>query len=159
MVGSFPVILNIQRYAYLKRLCMQQIWWLKSKATMHLIYIPVFVRPYTLIHSLVCDLNRTQVVMAIRGGSCVHFSGISTCGRTPRETVSYPQRPPLPTLYKISLPVYVIVTDKRYIVFLAVSHYSTLSELCLSIQSLYSHKHICFFCLLLICHNNNKNTI
>ena len=62
---------------------------------------------------LVCDLNRTPVVMAKRGGSCVHFSGISTCGRTSRETVSHPQRPPLPTLYKISLPVYIIVANKR----------------------------------------------
>ena len=53
---------------------------------------------------LVCDLNRTPIVMAIHGGSCVHFSGISTCGRTPRETVSHPQRQPLPTPYKIALP-------------------------------------------------------
>ena len=35
---------------------------------------------------LVCDLNRTPVVMAKHGGPCVHFSGISTCGRTSRET-------------------------------------------------------------------------
>ena len=62
---------------------------------------------------LVCDLNRTPIVMAKHGGPGVHFSGISTCGRTSRETVSHPQRPPLPTLYKISLPVYVIVTNKR----------------------------------------------
>ena len=41
------------------------------------------------------------------------FSGISTCGRTSRESVSHPQRPPLPTLYKISLSAYVIVTNKR----------------------------------------------
>ena len=53
-----------------------------------------------------------QIVMAKHGGSCVHFSGISTCGRTSRETVSYPQCPPLPTLCKISLPIYVIVTKK-----------------------------------------------
>ena len=58
-------------------------------------------------------LNRTPIVMAKHGGSCVHFSGISTCGRTSRENVSHPQRPPLPTLYKISLPVYIIVTNKR----------------------------------------------
>ena len=38
-----------------------------------------------------------QIVMAKHGGSCVHFSGISTCGRTSRETVSHPQCPPLPT--------------------------------------------------------------
>ena len=37
-----------------------------------------------------------QIVMAKHGGSCVHFSGISTCGRTSRETVSHPQCPPLP---------------------------------------------------------------
>ena len=62
---------------------------------------------------LVCDLNRTPVVMAKHGGSCVHFSGISSYGRTSLETVSYPQCPPLPTLYKISLPVYIIWTIKR----------------------------------------------
>ena len=62
--------------------------------------------------SLVCDLNRTPIVMAKHGGSCVHFSGNSTCGRTSRETVSHPQCPPLPTLCKISLPIYVIVTNK-----------------------------------------------
>ena len=51
--------------------------------------------------------------MAKHGGSCVHFSGISTCGRTSRrETVSHPQCPPLPTLCKISLPICVIVTNK-----------------------------------------------
>ena len=54
-----------------------------------------------------------QIVMAKHGGSCVHFSGISTCGRTSRETVSHPQCPPLPTLCKISLPIYVIVTNIR----------------------------------------------
>ena len=53
-----------------------------------------------------------QIVMAKHGGSCVHFSGISTCGKTSRETVSHPQCPPLPTLCKISLPIYVIVTNK-----------------------------------------------
>ena len=62
---------------------------------------------------LVYDLNPTPVVMAKHGCSCVHFSGISTCGRTSRGTVSHPRRPPLPTLYKISLLVYVIVTNKR----------------------------------------------
>ena len=41
------------------------------------------------------------IVMTKHGGSCVHFSGISTCGRTSRETVSHPQRQPLPTPYKI----------------------------------------------------------
>ena len=54
-----------------------------------------------------------QIVMAKHGGSCVHFSGISTCGRTSRETVSHSQRQPLPTPHKIALPVYVIVTNKR----------------------------------------------
>ena len=67
------------------------------------------------ISLLVCDLNRTPIVMAKRGhgGSCVHFSGISTCGRTSPETVSHPQRQPLQTPYKISLPVCVVVTNKR----------------------------------------------
>ena len=50
-----------------------------------------------------------QIVMAKHGGSCVHFSGISTCGRTSRETVSHSQRQPLPTPHKIALPV----TNKR----------------------------------------------
>ena len=54
-----------------------------------------------------------QIVMAKHGGSCVHFSGISTCGRTSRETVSHSQREPLPTPHKIALPVYVTVTNKR----------------------------------------------
>ena len=62
---------------------------------------------------LLCDLNRAPIAMAKHGGSCIHFSGISPCERTSRETVSHPQRPPLPTLYKISLSVYVIVTNKR----------------------------------------------
>ena len=53
---------------------------------------------------LVCDLNRTPIVMAKHGGPCVHFSGISTCGATSRETVSHPQHPPLPTLCKILYP-------------------------------------------------------
>ena len=53
-----------------------------------------------------------QIVMAKHGGSCVHLSGISTCGRTSRETVSHPQCPPLPTPCKIYLPIYVIVTNK-----------------------------------------------
>ena len=66
----------------------------------------------SVIPLLVCDLNRTSIVMAKHGGSCVHLSGISTCGRTSRETVSHPQCPPLPTLCKISLPIYVIVTNK-----------------------------------------------
>ena len=59
------------------------------------------------------------------GGSCVHFSGISTCRRTSPETVSHPQRQPLPTAYKISLPVYVIVTNKR-LQFLATTLYDSL---------------------------------
>ena len=54
-----------------------------------------------------------QIVMAKHGGSCVHFSGISTCGRTSRETVSHSQRQLLPTPHKIALPVYVTVTNKR----------------------------------------------
>ena len=67
----------------------------------------------TLWNSFWCAiLIAHQIVMAKHGGSCVHFSGISTCGRTSRETVSHPQCPPLPTLCKISLPIYVIVTNK-----------------------------------------------
>ena len=54
-----------------------------------------------------------QIVMAKHGGSCVHFSGISTCGRTSRETVSHSQRQPLPNPHKIALPVYVTVTNKQ----------------------------------------------
>ena len=54
-----------------------------------------------------------QIVMAKHGGSCVHFSGISTCGETSRETVSHSQRKPLPTPHKIAVPVYVTVTNKR----------------------------------------------
>ena len=65
------------------------------------------------ISLLVCDLNRTPIVMAKHGGPCVHFSGISICGRTSRETVSHPQHPPLPTLCIISLSVYVIVANER----------------------------------------------
>ena len=53
------------------------------------------------------------ILIAKHGGSCVHFSGISTCRRTSPETVSHPQRQPLPSLYKISIPVYVIVINKR----------------------------------------------
>ena len=51
--------------------------------------------------------------MAKHGGPCVQFSGISTCRRTSRETVSHPLHPPLPTLSKISLPVYIIVINER----------------------------------------------
>ena len=54
-----------------------------------------------------------QIVMAKHGGSCVHFSRLSTCGRTSRETVSHSQRQPLPTPHKKALPVYVTVTNKR----------------------------------------------
>ena len=54
-----------------------------------------------------------QIVVAKHWGSCVHFSGISTCGRTSRETVSHSQRQPLPTPHKIALSVYVTVTNKR----------------------------------------------
>ena len=66
--------------------------------------------------SLVCDLNRTPIVMAKHGGSCVHFSGISTCGRT-------------------SLPVYVIVTNKR-LQPLTTTWYNLL-ELCFSLLEIY----------------------
>ena len=67
---------------------------------------------YHYYHYWCAILIAHQIVMAKHGGSCVHFSGISTCGRTSRETVSHPQCPPLPTLCKISLPIYVIVTNK-----------------------------------------------
>ena len=50
------------------------------------------------------------IVLAKHGGSCVHFSGISTCRRTSPESFSHPQCQPLPTPYKISLPVCDIVT-------------------------------------------------
>ena len=70
-------------------------------------------RELTTTALLVCDLKCTPIVMAKHGGPCVHFSGISTCGRTTRKTVSHPQHPPLPTLCKISLPVYVIVANER----------------------------------------------
>ena len=65
---------------------------------------------YPLVEKLLW--NRSSV-MAKHGGPCVHFSGISTCGRTSRETVSHPQHAPLPILCKISLPVHVIVTNGR----------------------------------------------
>ena len=68
-------------------------------------------REFGLLLSCWCAiLIAHQIVMAKHGGSCVHFSGISTCGRTSRETVSHPQRQPLPTPYKT---VYVIVTNTR----------------------------------------------
>ena len=57
---------------------------------------------------LVCDLNRTPIIMAKHGCSCVHFSGISTCGRTSRETVSHPQRQLLSTPHRIYLPIYLV---------------------------------------------------
>ena len=71
----------------------------------------IYISIYVVIHWCAI-LIAHQIVMAKHGGSCVHFSGISTCGRTSRETVSHPQCPPLPTLCKISLPIYVIVTNK-----------------------------------------------
>ena len=49
------------------------------------------------VHYRLFCLIAHQIVMAKHGGSCVHFPGISTCGRTSRETVSHPQCPPLPT--------------------------------------------------------------
>ena len=73
--------------------------------------MPLFILLVNLFHWCAI-LIAHQIVMAKHGGSCVHFSGISTCGRTSRETVSHPQCPPLPTLCKISLPIYVIVTNK-----------------------------------------------
>ena len=98
------ILYQIKRdVAVLKRLgCPQRnqrTWW------------QIVATPYTGL--LVCDLNRTPIVMAEHGVSCVHFSGISICGRISRQTVSHPQRPPLLTLCKISLPVYVIVTNER----------------------------------------------
>ena len=80
-------------------------WWLVS--------LLVAVISFVTLYSYWCAiLIAHQIVMAKHGGSCVHFSGISTCGRTSRETVSHPQCPPFPTLCKISLPIYVIVTNK-----------------------------------------------
>ena len=75
-------------------------------------YFLVHVLPYPLWNSKelakfyhwCAILIAHQIVMAKNGGSCVNFSGISTCGRTPRETVSHPQSPPLPTLYKYLYP-------------------------------------------------------
>ena len=55
---------------------------------------------------LVCDLNQNMEAP-------VSISQKSPLAGEPRERLSHPQRPPLPTLYKIYLPVYVIVTNKR----------------------------------------------
>ena len=44
------------------------------------------------------DLNRTPNCYGKTWRFLCPFSGISTCGRTSRETVSHPQCPPLPTL-------------------------------------------------------------
>ena len=70
-----------------------------------------FMRFIYMHPSLVCDLNRTPIVMAKHGGSCVHFSVISTCGRTSPETVSHPQRQPLPISYKISGAILFVVDN------------------------------------------------
>ena len=71
-------------------------------------YLEMFRRRHgsdaTVLALLVCELNRTPVVMAKHGGSCVHFSGIFTCWRTSWETGSHPQHPLLLSLYKISFP-------------------------------------------------------
>ena len=56
---------------------------------------------------LVCDLNYYGKTWR----PLCPFSGIATCGRTSRETVSHPQHAPLPTLCKTSLPIY--VTNER----------------------------------------------
>ena len=100
---------------------------------------------------LVCDLNRTPIVMAKHGGSCVHSSGISTCGRTSPETVSHPQRQPLPTAYKVSLPFYVIVTNKR-LQLLATTLYNSL-VLSFSLLKILRRliKHRSFLCALRNC--------
>ena len=90
-----------------------------------------------------------QIVMAKHGGSCVHFSGISTCGRTSPETVSHPQRQPLPTAYKISLPVHVIVTNKR-LQLLATTLYNSLVlsfSLLKSSRRLIRHRAFCATCV------------
>ena len=90
-----------------------------------------------------------QIVMAKHGGSCVHFSGISTCGKTSPETVSHPQRQPLPTAYKISLPVHVIVTNKR-LQLLATTLYNSLVlsfSLLKSSRRLISHRAFCATCV------------
>ena len=62
------------------------------------IYVMAYVKKYAgglifCCNTMVYDLYRTSIVMAKHGGSCVHFTGISTCGRTSRETVSHPQSP------------------------------------------------------------------
>ena len=117
-----------------------------ARASVSMVTWPVPVR-----ECLVCDLNRTPIVMAKHGGSCVHFSGISTCGRTSPETVSHPQRQPLPTAYKISLPVYVIVTNKR-LQLLATTLYNSL-VLSFSLLKIYRRliKHRSFLCALRSC--------
>ena len=66
----------------------------------------------TLVGLLVCDLNRTPNCYGKTWRFLCPFFRISTCGRTSRETVSHPQCPPLPTLCKISLSIYVIVKNK-----------------------------------------------
>ena len=65
-----------------------------------------------LTHLLVCDLNRTPNCYGKTWRFlCPFFRNLHLL-RTSRETVSHPQCPPLPTLCKISLPIYVIVTNK-----------------------------------------------
>ena len=90
-----------------------------------------------------------QIVMAKHEGSCVHFSGISTCGRTSPKTVSHPQRQLLPTAYKISLPVHVIVTNKR-LQLLATTLYNSLVlsfSLLKSSRRLIRHRAFCATCV------------
>ena len=92
-----------------------------------------------------------QIVMAKHGGSCVHFSGISTCGRTSRETVSHSQRQPLPNPHKIALPVYVTVTNKR-LQPLTTTLYNSLMlsfSLLTTKQRLIKHRVFCAYCVVL----------
>ena len=67
---------------------------------------------------------------------------------TSRQTVPHPQRPPLPTLYKISLPFYVIMTNK-HLQPLTTTRYNSLG-LSFSLLKIYQRliKHRSFLCTL-----------
>ena len=54
-----------------------------------------------------------QIVMAKHGGSCVHFSGISTCGNLARDCFTSTASTVTNSVQNISLPVYVFVTNTR----------------------------------------------
>ena len=63
-------------------------WWPPAGCNNALMYLLIFTMNFCYWCAI---LIAHQIVMAKHGGSCVHFSGISTCGRTSRETVSHPQ--------------------------------------------------------------------